>query len=89
MHTLFTRLLSPVLLMLLLCARLSAAAPVTGQVVDPDGRGVPGAAVILTDGTAVLARTRQKHRVTLPWTSRATAGSRSASPSRASAPSRL
>ena len=29
----------------------------TGRVVDPDGRGVPGAAVILTDGTAVVART--------------------------------
>ncbi len=25
--------------------------------VDPDGRGIPGAAVILTDGTAVVART--------------------------------
>jgi outer membrane cobalamin receptor len=26
-------------------------------VVDPDGRGIPGAAVLLTDGTAIVART--------------------------------
>jgi outer membrane cobalamin receptor len=30
---------------------------VTGQVVDPDGRGIPGAIVLLTDGTSVVART--------------------------------
>ena len=29
----------------------------TGQVVDPDGRGIPGAVVLLTDGTSVVART--------------------------------
>ena len=42
---------------LVFCARPCLAGPVTGQVVDPDGRGVPGAAVLLTDGTSVVART--------------------------------
>ena len=44
-------------LIVALGAEPCCAGPVTGQVVDPDGRGVPGAAVILTDGTAVVART--------------------------------
>ncbi len=62
MHTLFVRLPSPAVLVLLFSLMFSMAqpcfaGPVTGQVVDPDGRGVPGAAVILTDGTAVVART--------------------------------
>ena len=38
------------------CSAGPLAGPVTGQVVDPDGRGVPGAAVVLTDGTTVVAR---------------------------------
>ena len=38
-------------------AQVCFAGPVTGQVVDPDGRGIPGAAVLLTDGTSVVART--------------------------------
>ena len=60
MDTLFARLLSPALLVLLvnlLTVQPGFAGPVTGQVVDPDGRGVPGAAVLLTDGTSVIART--------------------------------
>ncbi len=48
----------PVLLLtvLSLSAQPCFAGPVTGQVVDPDGRGIPGAAVLLTDGTSVVAR---------------------------------
>ena len=61
MHTPFVRLLSPVLLALLFLILLSVqpavAGPVTGQVVDPDGRGIPGAVVMITDGTSVVART--------------------------------
>jgi outer membrane cobalamin receptor len=38
-------------------ARPCWAGPVSGQVVDPDGRGIPGAVVLLTDGTSVIART--------------------------------
>ena len=62
MHTPFVRLPSPAVLALLFSfvfslAQPCFAGPVTGQVVDPDGRGIPGAAVILTDGTAVVART--------------------------------
>ena len=45
------------LLILTLSARPGAAGPVTGQVVDPDGRGIPGAAVLLTDSTDIVART--------------------------------
>jgi outer membrane cobalamin receptor len=60
-HTLFARLLSPALLVLLFSLVFSIqpafAGPVTGQVIDPDGRGVPGAVVLITDGTSVLART--------------------------------
>jgi outer membrane cobalamin receptor len=59
-HTLFVRLLSPALLVLLFnllfSVRPACAGPVTGQVVDPDGRAVPGAVVMITDGTSVLAR---------------------------------
>ena len=63
MHTPVVRLPSPaqlilgLVLLVVLAAEPCFAGPVTGQVVDPDGRGVPGAAVILTDGTAVVART--------------------------------
>ncbi len=61
MHTLFARLLSPALLVVLFSLVFSIqpafAGPVTGQVIDPDGRGVPGAVVLITDGTSVLART--------------------------------
>jgi outer membrane cobalamin receptor len=45
------------LLTFIFAARPSLAGPVSGQVVDPDGRGVPGAVVLLTDGTSVIART--------------------------------
>ena len=45
------------LFLLIITARPCFAGPVTGQVVDPDGRGIPGAVVLLTDGTSVVART--------------------------------
>lgn len=57
MHSPFARLLSHALLVLLISAQPSFAGPVTGQVVDPDGRGIPGATVLLTDRSAVVART--------------------------------
>ena len=44
-------------LLLIIMARPCFAGPVTGQIVDPDGRGIPGAVVLLTDGTSVVART--------------------------------
>lgn len=56
MQSPFARLLSPALLVLLISARPSLAGPVTGRVVDPDGRGMPGATVLLTDRSAVVAR---------------------------------
>jgi outer membrane cobalamin receptor len=56
-HSPFARLLSHALLVLLISAQPSFAGPVTGQVVDPDGRGIPGATVLLTDRSAVVART--------------------------------
>ena len=40
------------LLTLIFAARPCFAGPVSGQIVDPDGRGVPGAVVLLTDGTS-------------------------------------
>ena len=60
-HSLFVRFstaLPAALLILTLSARPCLAGPVTGQVVDPDGRGAPGAAVLLIDGTTVIARAR-------------------------------
>ena len=45
------------LFLLIITARPCFAGPVTGQVVNPDGRGIPGAVVLLTDGTSVVART--------------------------------
>jgi outer membrane cobalamin receptor len=45
------------MLVLLLSAQPSFAGPVIGQVVDPDGRGIPGATVLLIEGTTVVART--------------------------------
>ena len=57
MHTPFVRLFCPALLVLLLNARPGHAGPVTGQVIDPDGRGIPGATVLLTERTTVVART--------------------------------
>ena len=45
------------LLTFIFAARPCLAGPVSGQVVDPDGRGVPGAVVLVTDGTSVIART--------------------------------
>jgi outer membrane cobalamin receptor len=45
------------LVLFLFFAQPCFAGPVTGQVVDPDGRGIPGAAVLLTDGMSVVART--------------------------------
>ena len=45
------------LFLIIITARPCFAGPVTGQVVDPDGRGIPGAVVLLTDGTSVVART--------------------------------
>ena len=57
MHTTFVRLLSAVLFILLIHAQSSLAGPLTGLVVDPDGRGIPGATVLVTDRTAVVART--------------------------------
>jgi outer membrane cobalamin receptor len=41
----------------LACIVNAAAGPVTGRVVDPDGRAVRGATVLLVDGTAVVATT--------------------------------
>lgn len=58
MHTPFVRLVLPTTLFVLtLLARPCLAGPVTGQLVDPDGRAVSGAAVLLTDGVSVVART--------------------------------
>ena len=57
MHKLFARLFCPACLILLLSSTPAIAGPVAGQVVDPDGRGVPGATILLTDGTSVLAST--------------------------------
>ena len=56
MHKLFARLFYPAFLF---PAKYppAIAGPVAGQVVDPDGRGVPGATILLTDGTSVLAST--------------------------------
>jgi outer membrane cobalamin receptor len=55
-HTLFVRLFLPAILGLL-SVQPALAGPVLGQVVDPAGRGIPGAAVLLTEGTSVVSRT--------------------------------
>ena len=44
-------------ILLLLIADLAWAGPVTGRVVDPDGRAVRGATVLLVDGASVVATT--------------------------------
>jgi len=49
--------LASFLFALLLIAATAAAAPLTGRVVDPDRRPVPGATVILTSGTQSLRST--------------------------------
>jgi outer membrane cobalamin receptor len=56
LRTPFARLLSFFLLLTALAVQPLWAGPLTGQVVDPDGRGVSGAAVVLTDGTSIVAR---------------------------------
>jgi outer membrane cobalamin receptor len=57
-HTLLVRVLSLTLFASLVFAQRSTAGPVTGQVVDPDGRGVPGAHILLVhaDGISIAAR---------------------------------
>jgi outer membrane cobalamin receptor len=55
-RTALARLLSFVFLFSVFTAHASLAGPITGQVVDPDGRGVPGAAVVLINGAAIAAR---------------------------------
>ena len=56
MRTSFVRLVSPCLVAFLFAASSADAGPVTGRIVDPDGRAVPGASVVLTDGTTIVAR---------------------------------
>jgi outer membrane cobalamin receptor len=55
-RTPFATIPTLVFLFALCIARPSFAGPVTGQVVDPDGRGVPGAAIVLIDGTSIVSR---------------------------------
>lgn len=48
--------LVPLSIFALLVTHTVSAGPVTGTVVDPDGRPVPGAAVLLVDGGTILTR---------------------------------
>ncbi len=56
MRTSFVRLASSCLVASLFTAGSADGGPVTGRIVDPDGRAVPGASVVLTDGTTIVAR---------------------------------
>ena len=56
MRTPLPHLLPSTFTAILFLARVVSAGPVVGQVVDPDGRAVPGAAVVLIDGAAIVAR---------------------------------
>jgi len=57
-RTPFSRFFTLTLVVVLYCARAVSAGPVAGQVVDPAGRGVPGADILLivADGASIVAR---------------------------------